>query len=105
MYQVRGWPFDAREWHRDEAEQKVQGDHGQQSRLQYRAELLNRDFHANEPNQKWGGYISYVWTRESWSRLAVILYLHFRRAIGWAVSNRMKRDLAVQALDMAIVSV
>lgn len=34
--------------------------------------------------------------------LAVILDLHSRRVIGWAVNNRMKRDLAIQALKMAI---
>lgn len=34
--------------------------------------------------------------------LAVILDLHSRRVIGWAVSNRMKRDLAIRALKMAI---
>ena len=42
--------------------------------------------------------ISYVWTREGWLYLAVILDLHSRRVIGWAVSNRMKRDLAIRAL-------
>jgi len=36
------------------------------------------------------------------SNLAVILDLHSRRVIGWAVSNRMKRDLAIRALKMAI---
>jgi transposase InsO family protein len=46
--------------------------------------------------------ISYVWTREGWLYLAVILDLHSRRVIGWAVSNRMKRDLAIRALNMAI---
>jgi len=64
--------------------------------------LLNRDFHADGPNQKWAGDISYVWTREGWLYLAVILDLHSRRVIGWAVSNRMKRDLAIRALKMAI---
>ena len=34
--------------------------------------------------------------------LAVILDLHSRRVIGWAVSNRMKRDLAIRASKMAI---
>ncbi|MTI06685.1 hypothetical protein E1180_14300 [Roseibium denhamense] len=34
--------------------------------------------------------------------LAVILDLHSRRVVGWAVSNRMKRDLAIRALNMAI---
>lgn len=60
--------------------------------------LLNRDFTADLPNQKWAGDISYVWTREGWLHLAVILDLHSRRVIGWAVSNRMKRDLAIRAL-------
>ncbi|SMX49836.1 Integrase core domain protein [Pelagimonas varians] len=46
--------------------------------------------------------ISVVWTREGWLYLAVILDLHSRRVIGWAVSNRMKRDLATRALRMAI---
>ena len=64
--------------------------------------LLNRDFHADRLNQKWAGDISYVWTREGWLYLAAILDLHSRRVIGWAVSNRMKRDLAIRALNMAI---
>jgi putative transposase len=66
------------------------------------ANLLDRDFSADKPNQKWAGDISYVWTREGWLYLAVILDLHSRRVIGWAVSNRMKRDLAIRALKMAI---
>lgn len=65
--------------------------------------LLNRDFHADCPNQKWAGDISYIWTQEGWLYLAVILDLHSRRVIGWAVSNRLKRDLAIRALKMAIV--
>ncbi len=64
--------------------------------------LLNRAFHADAPNQKWAGDISYVWTREGWLYLAVILDLHSPRVIGWAVSNRMKRDLAIRALKMAV---
>ena len=64
--------------------------------------LLDRDFGAAGPNQKWAGDISYIWTREGWLYLAVILDLHSRHVIGWAVSNRMKRDLAIRALKMAI---
>jgi putative transposase len=54
--------------------------------------LLNRNFEADRPNQKWVVDISYIWTREGWLYLAVVLDLHSRRVIGWAVSNRMKRD-------------
>ena len=64
--------------------------------------LLNRDFHADRPNQKWAGDISYIWTREGWVYLAVMLDLHSRRVIGWAVGNRLKKDLAICALNMAI---
>ena len=64
--------------------------------------LVDRDFTADQPNQKWAGDISYVWTGEGWLYLAVILDLHSRRVIGWAVSSRMKRDLAIRALKMAI---
>ena len=77
--------------------------------------LLDRDFAADRPNQKWAGDISYIWTREGWLYLAAILELHLRRVIGWppshrlqandccaTVSNRMKRDLAIRALKMAI---
>ena len=64
--------------------------------------LLDQDFSADEANQKWAGDISYIWTSEGWLYLAVILDLYSRRVIGWAVCNRMKRDLAIRALDMAV---
>jgi transposase InsO family protein len=63
--------------------------------------VLDGDFAADVPNQKWAGDISYIWTAEGWLYLAVILDLYSRRVIGWAVSDRMKRDLAIRALDMA----
>jgi transposase InsO family protein len=64
--------------------------------------LLNRNFLADRRNQKWVVDISYIWTREGWLYLAVVLDLYSRRVIGWAVSNRMKRTLAIRALNMAI---
>lgn len=63
---------------------------------------LNQNFIAERPNQKWVGDISYIWTREGWSYLSVVLDLHSRRVIGWATSNRLKLDLAMRALDNAI---
>ncbi|WP_156461701.1 IS3 family transposase, partial [Aliiruegeria sabulilitoris] len=64
--------------------------------------LLDRDFSADQANREWAADISYVWTQEGWLYLAVILDLHSRRVIGWAVSNRMKRDLVIRALKKAI---
>ena len=63
--------------------------------------LLDHDVHAPEPNQKRVGDIRYIWNREGWLHLAVIPDLQSRRVIGWAISNRMKRDLAIRALRMA----
>ena len=63
---------------------------------------LDRDFNADYPNQKWAGDISYIWTREGWLYLAVMIDLHSRRVVGWAVSNRLKKDLALQALNRAV---
>ena len=64
--------------------------------------LLDQDFTADGPIQKWAGDISYIWTSEGWLYLAVILDLYSRRVIGWAVSNRMKRDLEIRALEIAV---
>ncbi len=64
--------------------------------------LLRQDFATSGPNQKWAGDITYVWTREGWVYLAVVLDLFSHRVVGWAISNRMKQDLALRALDMAI---
>ena len=64
--------------------------------------LLRQDFTASGPNLKWAGDITYVWTREGWVYLAVIIDLFSRRVVGWAISNRIKQDLALRALNMAI---
>jgi transposase InsO family protein len=50
--------------------------------------LLDQDFSADGPNQKWAGDISNIWTSEGWLYLAIILDLHSRRVIGWAPSHR-----------------
>ena len=71
-------------------------------RLGVAANWLDGDFAAHAPNRKWAGDITYVWTSEGWLYLAVILDLHSRRVVGWAVSDRMKKDLAIRALDMAV---
>lgn len=63
---------------------------------------LDQNFTAERPNQKWAGDISYIWTREGWLYLAVVIDLHSRRVVGWAVSNRLKKDLALQALNRAV---
>lgn len=64
--------------------------------------LLNRDFTATAPNQKWVGDISYVWTDEGWMYLAVVIDLYSRAVIGWSIQSTMSRLLVCDALMMAL---
>jgi putative transposase len=64
--------------------------------------LLNRDFTATTPNQKWVGDISYVWTDEGWMYLAVVIDLYSRAVIGWSIQSTMSRQLVCDALMMAL---
>lgn len=64
--------------------------------------LLDQDFAATGPNQKWGADISYVWTREGWLYLAVVLDLFSRRVVSWAAGDRLHKELALSALRRAI---
>ena len=66
------------------------------------ANLLDQDFACDGPDQKWGADISYIWTAEGWLYLAIVLDLYSRRIVGWATSDRLKKDLALNALRRAI---
>jgi putative transposase len=65
--------------------------------------LIDQDFEAERPDEKWGADISYVWTREGWLYLAVVIDLFARRVVGWAVSDRLHRELALAALRKALL--
>ncbi len=64
--------------------------------------LLEQDFTAMAPNQKWVGDITYLATGEGWLYLAVLIDLFSRKVIGWAMSDRMTADLVGDALKMAL---
>lgn len=64
--------------------------------------LLNRDFGATEANVKWASDITYIWTREGWLYLAVVLDLFSRRIVGWCMQQSMDRSLVLNALEMAL---
>jgi putative transposase len=63
---------------------------------------LDQDFAATGPDQKWAADISYIWTAEGWLYLAIVLDLFSRRIIRWAVSDRLKKDLALCTLRRAV---
>ena len=65
--------------------------------------LLEQEFSATGPNQRWDGDITYIWTAQGWLYLAVILDLFSPRVVGWATSFAPKADLACRAMEMAVV--
>lgn len=64
--------------------------------------LLQQDFVAAVPNQKWVGDITYLWTDEGWLYLATVIDLYSRLVVGWAMSERMTAELVCDALQMAL---
>jgi putative transposase len=64
--------------------------------------VLDREFTAERPNQRWVTDISYVWTDEGWCYLAVIIDLFSRAIVGWALDASLSTGLPLAALDMAL---
>jgi putative transposase len=63
--------------------------------------LLNRNFTPAAPNQAWAGDITYIATEEGWLFLAVVIDLFSRRVVGWSMQPDMRRNLVIDALEMA----
>jgi putative transposase len=64
--------------------------------------LLDRQFEATAPNQRWVADFTYIWTHEGWLYVAVVLDLFSRLVVGWSMSSRMTAQLVTDALLMAI---
>lgn len=64
--------------------------------------LLNQNFNAVKPNEKWVSDITYIWTDEGWLYLATVMDLYSRKLIGWSLSERMTTKLVIDALMMAL---
>lgn len=64
--------------------------------------LLDQDFTCDGADQKWAVGISFIWTAEGWLYLAIVVDLYSRGIIGWDARDRMKKDLAINALKKAI---
>lgn len=57
---------------------------------------------VTRPNQFWGGDITYVPTEEGWLYLAIVIDLFTRKAVGFAMSEKMPCELVIDALDMGL---
>jgi transposase InsO family protein len=64
--------------------------------------LLERRFAVAQPNTAWVTDMTYLWTAQGWLYLAVIIDLFSRRVVGWSMSERIDRKLALDALRMAL---
>lgn len=64
--------------------------------------ILNREFYAGGPNEKWVSDITFIETRQGWLYLAIVLDIYSRAIVGWSMSNKIDGELVHNALNMAI---
>ncbi|MGO4483778.1 IS3 family transposase [Rhizobium pisi] len=64
--------------------------------------VLDRQFVADRPNQKWVADFTYIWTAEGWLYVAAVIDLFSRRVVGWSMNANMTAQLVTDALIMAI---
>ena len=67
------------------------------------ANILNRDFYASNPDEKYVGDITYIQIGEGWLYLATVIDLYSRKIVGWSMDDTMKVSLVNDALSMAIL--
>lgn len=63
---------------------------------------LDRQFNPTAPNLAWVTDITYIKTHEGWLYLGAVMDLYSRRIIGWSMGNRITKELALDALLMAV---
>lgn len=64
--------------------------------------IVERRFEVGSLNAVWAGDITYVWTLEGWLFLAVVLDLGSRRVVGWTTSDRVTKELVIEAFRNAL---
>ena len=64
--------------------------------------VLNREFEAEAPDQKWVTDITYIPTAEGWLYLTTVMDLYSRRIVGWSMASRYSSKLVKDALKLAV---
>lgn len=72
-------------------------------KAQAAANVLNRDFTAIKPNQRWVADITYIATAEGWLYVAAVMDLYSRRIVGLSMNERMTTALVQNALQQALI--
>lgn len=70
--------------------------------LPIKRNILNRQFKVSQPNKVWVSDITYIYTKEGWLYLAIIIDLYGRKVVGWSMNERITKELVLEALEMAI---
>ncbi len=65
-------------------------------------DLVKRNFNPPEANRVWTSDITYIWTREGWAYLAVVMDLYSRMIVGWEAGPRLTASLVTSAVQRAI---
>jgi putative transposase len=65
-------------------------------------DLVERDFRPAGPNQLWVADITYLRSWEGWLYLAAVQDAFSRRIVGWSMTDHMRSELVVDALQMAL---
>lgn len=65
--------------------------------------ILNQNFTASSENKIWTGDITYLWTKEGWLYLAIVMDIYSRKIIGWSINSSLSTELVIRALMMALV--
>ncbi len=65
--------------------------------------LINQNFTASKENKIWTGDITYLWTKEGWLYLAVVMDIYSRKIVGWSIDSSLSTELVIRALMMAVV--
>ena len=68
------------------------------------ANLLKRNFKVDGPDHVWVSDITYIWTDEGWLFLATVIDLYSRNVVGWSMSQSLRSQIAIDALEMAIAA-
>ncbi len=63
---------------------------------------LQQRFEVTHPNKVWVSDITHIRTHEGWLYLAVVIDLYSRRVVGWSMQSRIKKELVLNALLMAV---
>ena len=76
-------------------------DDPRRGRVERARDLLQRDFTATRPNEKWVADLTYIRTWNGFVYLAFILDCYSRRIVGWQLATHMRAELVLDALEMA----